>query len=52
MTRLDAFGRRCLAWPAAIIGAALTLIAGLFLRFAAWMMDYDDIYNEDGEFIE
>jgi hypothetical protein len=49
VTGLDAFGRSCIAWPAAIIGAVLTEIAGAFLRFAAWMMDYED---ENGDLTE
>jgi hypothetical protein len=46
VTALDAFGRRCLAWPATILGVVLTDIAARLLRFAAWLMEYD-IFPED-----
>lgn len=53
MKRLDRFGRMCLSWPFAIAGAALTALAGEMLRFAAWIMDFDDIdFDEDNDAIE
>jgi hypothetical protein len=47
VTALDAFGRRCLAWPATILGVVLTEIAGSLLRFAAWLMDYDILTGDN-----
>lgn len=50
MTTLDAFGRRCIAWPCAFAACALTEIAGQLLRFAAWMMDYE--FDDEGDVTE
>jgi hypothetical protein len=50
MKTLNLFGRRCIAWPCAIAGAALTGIAHELPRFAAWIMDFDDIdFDDDAE---
>lgn len=46
--RLDWFGRYCLAWTASRVGSFFTMLGGLSLRFAASMMDFDDInFDED-----
>jgi hypothetical protein len=52
VTAFDAFGRRCLAWPAAMLGAGLTALGGECLRFAAWLMEYEDLIDENGDWIE
>lgn len=52
MNALDWFGRRCLAWPAALLGAIFATLGGECLRFAAWVMDFDDLIDEDGDWIE
>jgi len=41
LTTLDWFGRRCLAWPLAILGSIGTDISGWLLRAAAWLVEYD-----------
>ncbi len=38
---LNRFGRRCLAWAAALLGMVLTWIAEGLIRFAAWICDID-----------
>jgi hypothetical protein len=47
--QLNWFGRQCLAWPAAMLGGLLTDIAYLLLAFAAWIMDFDDSLEGEGE---
>jgi hypothetical protein len=41
VTALDWFGRRCLAWPATLLGAALTMLGGGLLLFAAWLLEVE-----------
>lgn len=43
---LDLIGRRCLAWPLALVGLALTLIAEGMIRASAWLVGIDP-NNED-----
>lgn len=51
LATVDWLGRSALSWPAAILGAVLTAIAGELLRFAVWIMDFDDIDFEDEDAI-
>jgi hypothetical protein len=52
MNRLDWFGRRCLAWPAMLAGAGLTIVGGGLLKFAAWILDmtFDDDFDTGDDY--
>lgn len=38
---LDLIGRRCIAWPMALVGLALSLIAKGLILSAAWLVGID-----------
>lgn len=47
---LDTIAKRCIAYPIAIIGHGLTILASVLLHTAAWLLDIpipeDDAYDD------
>ena len=49
MNTVDRFGRRCIAWPIALLGMGLTWISQGLILAAAWIMDIDP--TDDNQFL-